>query len=76
MWPDSHLRWVSETRPHILELEPTVWSGAGKLWLFRSPWPAVSMEEVLRVFDPLAASWDVETDPGGRALDLAREVQT
>lgn len=45
LWPDAHRRWVVETRPDWLD-----GAGAdGRLWLVRSPWPALSLRDSLNV---------------------------
>ena len=74
-WPADHLRWVPETRPQYLDREAELWSGAGRLWFFRSPWPGVPMTEVLAVLSDLAVSRDVEADREG-AMEVVRDVLT
>lgn len=41
-WPEPHRRWVPETRSGWEE----VWDD-GRCWLVRSPWPAMSVVEVV-----------------------------
>jgi len=45
LWPDHHRRSVTETRPAWLD-DP---HSDGRLWLVRSPWPGLTVEESLNV---------------------------
>jgi hypothetical protein len=69
VWPAGHRRSVAETRALWVDEQP-------RLWLVRSPWPSISVD------DAVAVVWlHLEGRPGGRAmpqppddLRLARDV--
>jgi hypothetical protein len=42
VWPKPHRRSVVETRPWWIEDQPD-----GRLWLVRSPWPSLAVDEAL-----------------------------
>lgn len=42
VWPEAHRRSVAETRPWWIDDHPD-----GRLWMVRSPWQALTLEEVL-----------------------------
>jgi hypothetical protein len=42
LWPDEHRRSVPETRPAWLADEALT----GRLWVIRSPWPGLTLDEV------------------------------
>jgi hypothetical protein len=64
IWPDQHRRSVAETRPFWLE-DP---HSDGRLWLTRSPWPILSLEDSLNVL----WTW-VERDHAPLDEDLWRQ---
>lgn len=45
LWPRQHRRWVEETREWRLAHAEC----GGKLWLVRSPWPAVGLQDALNI---------------------------
>lgn len=45
LWPEDHRRWVAETRSAWLD-DPR---GEGRLWLARSPWPSLTLQDSLNV---------------------------
>lgn len=45
LWPRQHRRWVEETRAWRLAHAEC----GGKLWLVRSPWPALGLQDALNV---------------------------
>lgn len=48
VWPHQHRRSVPETRPAWLDDDEC----DGRLWLVRSPWPAFTVEDVIRILWP------------------------
>jgi hypothetical protein len=64
LWPEQHRRSVTETRSSWLD-DP---HSEGRLWLTRSPWPTLSLEDSLNVL----WTW-VERDHAPLDEDLWRQ---
>jgi hypothetical protein len=64
LWPDEHRRSVAETRPVSVDESHR----DGRLWLVRSPWPGLSVEDSLNVL----WTW-VERDHAGLDEDIWRQ---
>lgn len=45
LWPEDHRRWLPETRSAWLDAT----NHDGRLWLVRSPWPSLSLQDTLNV---------------------------
>jgi hypothetical protein len=67
VWPADHRYDVAETRTRAPSLDPT---DDGRYWLVRSPWPAVSTEDVI----DLVWEWEADHCPqrSGRITDENR----